>query len=408
VDEPSANNVVRYVRHGDQRVLRLLRKNGGTKALGIYLGPFELHCRTTSGTVTYTKASLQVPAPDARAQLEVVLDGADATSVEVVFTHADHLGSGHILTDGAGALLSQEEYFPYGRSSDRRDERNRSRYIGVETDEDTGLLMTGPRTYDPVTGRFLSGDPIASEPTNARLSAYRFGPGNPIGYVDWNGYQDVPVSAYEPRVLVQGSVDQEMGPYLGPGREYSKGDKVAIDPAIVQSARELLNQADWNSEGFILQQIGTSDFENLGEPFVQPGTRHSAEDLLNRAIGGPLGAELPEAGEKPGVAREFEEARTQAEADYVGGWHTHPPDASVWGLSEEDKASPLRMVAEGGRDVAFNGVMYRKPWGRIGVEARLVERINDSTVRITEFKGTVKPGGRNTVRVTGVSVMGSP
>ena len=53
------------------------------------------------------------------------------------------LGSGHILTDGAGALLSQEEYFPYGRSSDRRDERNRYRYIGVETDEDTGLLMTG-------------------------------------------------------------------------------------------------------------------------------------------------------------------------------------------------------------------------------------------------------------------------
>ena len=37
--------------------------------------------------------------------------------------------------------------------------RNRYRYIGVERDEDTGLCMTGPRTYDPVCGRFLQEDP---------------------------------------------------------------------------------------------------------------------------------------------------------------------------------------------------------------------------------------------------------
>jgi len=131
-----------------------------------------------------------VPVPDARAQLEVVLDGADATSVEVVFTHADHLGSGHILTDGAGALLSQEEYFPYGRSSDRRDERNRYRYIGVERDEDTGLLMTGPRTYDPVTGRFLQGDPLAST-EYAAFSPFQYSRGNPVGRSDGNGYGDL-------------------------------------------------------------------------------------------------------------------------------------------------------------------------------------------------------------------------
>lgn len=38
------------------------------------------------------------------------------------------------------------QYFPYGRASDRRDTRNRYRFIGVEQDEETGLCMTGPRT----------------------------------------------------------------------------------------------------------------------------------------------------------------------------------------------------------------------------------------------------------------------
>ena len=93
-----------------------------------------------------------------------------------------------MLTSDDGDLVSQEEYFPYGCASDRRDARNRYRFIGVERDEDTGLCMTGPRTYDPVSGRFLQGDPIAVERPHA--SPFAYASGSPIARLDPGGYAE--------------------------------------------------------------------------------------------------------------------------------------------------------------------------------------------------------------------------
>ncbi|MCB9742109.1 MAG: RHS repeat protein [Alphaproteobacteria bacterium] len=180
---------VRYFRHGDQRVVRMVQKTGVT-GLSIYLGPFEYHYR--DATTGYTKLTLHCGLHGRHAQAEVVLDGSDPDSLDVFFVHGDHLGSGHVLTKDDGTLLSQEEYFPYGRASDRRDSRNRYRYIGVERDEDTGLCMTGPRTYDPVSGRFLQGDPIAMNQSGH--TPYHYSSGNPLFRHDPNGYQDTPAS----------------------------------------------------------------------------------------------------------------------------------------------------------------------------------------------------------------------
>jgi len=173
---------VRYRRHGDQRVLRLVRKNG-VRSLGVYLGPWEYHQRV--GTGARAKAVLHVDGAGRHAQAEVVLAGTDSDAVAIWFVHSDHLGSGHVLTDSTGGLLSQEEFLPYGRSSDRRDARNRYRFIGVERDEATGLCMTGPRTYDPVTGRFLQGDPIMQV-----TSPFEYSSSAPIRRRDPSGYAD--------------------------------------------------------------------------------------------------------------------------------------------------------------------------------------------------------------------------
>ncbi len=176
---------VRYLRHADQRCLRLVRKNGA-QSLGVYLGLFELHSRRAGGSTAYTKHVLHLGGHGRHGQAETVTEGADNTSLSLFLVHSDHLGSGHVLTNSAGQLLSQEEYFPYGRSSDRRDARNRYRYIGVERDEDTGLCMTGPRTYDPVSGRFLQGDPLVKP----HRSPYGYVSGRPIAGSDPGGYAD--------------------------------------------------------------------------------------------------------------------------------------------------------------------------------------------------------------------------
>ncbi len=193
--DKGGNTEVRDLRHGDQRVLRLVKKNG-VRALGVYLGPWEYHERV--GTGAFTKTVLHVSGHGRHAQAEVVLDGTDSSSPDLFFVHGDHLGSGHVLTKDDGTLLSQEEYFPYGRASDRRDARNRYRYIGVERDEDTGLSMTGPRTYDPVSGRFLQGDPLASTMFPGK-SPFGYASGNPVAFLDRDGMAPVPHAAMRDR-----------------------------------------------------------------------------------------------------------------------------------------------------------------------------------------------------------------
>lgn len=84
----------------------------------------------------------------------------------------------------ARACRSRQEYFPYGKSSDRRDQRNRYRYVGVERDELTDLAMTGPRTYSAVVGRFLQGDPVIGG-----KSPFGY-PSSPLRKADPTGYQE--------------------------------------------------------------------------------------------------------------------------------------------------------------------------------------------------------------------------
>lgn len=161
----------------------------------MYLGSWEYHHRAVGATTTYVKTVLHVEAQGRVAQAERVLTGADSASLDVFHVHADHLGSAQALTKDDATLLCQEEFFAYGRSSDRRDSRNRYRYIGVERDEETGLCMTGPRTYDPVVGRFLQTDPKIGPSS----SPFAYSRGSPIRLLDPNGYNEVPSNLATPK-----------------------------------------------------------------------------------------------------------------------------------------------------------------------------------------------------------------
>ena len=87
-------------------------------------------------------------------------------------------------SDNPGSVRAREEYFPYGKASDRRDERNRYRYIGVECDATTGLHMAGPRTYCQMTGRFLQADSVL----DPKSSPYEYARSRPMTLLDPTGY----------------------------------------------------------------------------------------------------------------------------------------------------------------------------------------------------------------------------
>jgi len=87
---------------------------------------------------------------------------------------------------------SETRYRPYGevRTAGRPVAGLTARtYTGQAVDEATGLMFYNARWYDPALGRFISADPVVSEPGNPQsLNRFAYVLGNPLRYVDPTGH----------------------------------------------------------------------------------------------------------------------------------------------------------------------------------------------------------------------------
>ncbi|MEZ4438906.1 MAG: RHS repeat-associated core domain-containing protein [Polyangiaceae bacterium] len=108
------------------------------------------------------------------------------------FQFDDHLGTAGVETDQTGAIISMEEFHPYGTSSYRswtggvEVSAKRYRYTGKERDEETSLYYHGARYYAPWLGRWMSADP-AGTVDGTNLFAYVRG--SPVVMSDPSGTQ---------------------------------------------------------------------------------------------------------------------------------------------------------------------------------------------------------------------------
>lgn len=317
----SGGDAVRYFRHADQRVLRFVSK-GQVRVLSVYLGPFEYHHRA-GGSVEYGKVVLHVHGHGRHAQVEQVLDGSDPDSLDIFYHHGDHLGSGHVLTKDDATLLSQEEYFPYGRSSDRRDARNRYRFIGVERDEDTGMCMTGPRQYDPVMGRFLEGDPAA--PSNSGRSPFAYAACNPVRMLDPGGYQETPASgaaAAAPETVVQAGQSLQMNytdPATGAQSTFNAPTYSETSPAATRFIEAVRGGGEVESIDLppVLQQAVNDRAANSLETGRENGFVAWEKD-------GALGVTLAPAGSEGSMGSVLKDTPIPEGASRLGSMRTHP------------------------------------------------------------------------------------
>ncbi len=104
------------------------------------------------------------------------------------YQYDNHLGSACLELDNTAAIISYEEYHPFGTTSYRsgRNEVDvslkRYKYIGKERDEETGLYYFGARYYAGWIGRWISTDPLKEKYLN--LSPYNYCANNPIYFTD--------------------------------------------------------------------------------------------------------------------------------------------------------------------------------------------------------------------------------
>ncbi|MEZ4447241.1 MAG: RHS repeat-associated core domain-containing protein [Polyangiaceae bacterium] len=172
--EVTTGQDVFFAYDGAGRRVRKVYEHSGLREERLYLGGYELYRKTTvsTGTLEVERQTLHVADDHRRVCMveTLTVDGGGAITAPVPryrFQLDNHLGTACVEVSDAGAVISFEEFHPYGTSSYRSFESSevsakRYRYTGKERDEETGLYFHGARYYAPWLGRWMSADPAGT------------------------------------------------------------------------------------------------------------------------------------------------------------------------------------------------------------------------------------------------------
>jgi RHS repeat-associated protein len=184
---------------GGQRVRKVTeRQNGLRKSDRVYLGGFEVYREFDAGgsSVSLQRETLHVMDDKRRiALVDQRTQGDDGSPDELTrYQIGNHLGSTSVELDDNSAVISYEEYYPYGSTSYQavnqgiRGATKRYRYIGKERDEENGFTYHGARYYAPWLGRWTAADPIGIKDG---VNLYAYVRGRVPNAYDLDGHQSL-------------------------------------------------------------------------------------------------------------------------------------------------------------------------------------------------------------------------
>jgi RHS repeat-associated protein len=163
----------------------------------IYIGNYEVY-RSYGNTGALTLERHTVIVPDGAKHLALVETSYDKTNpaakpvTAIRYQFSNRLGSACLEVDENAAVITYEEYFPYGATSFIAGKSaaevslKRYRYTGKERDTENGLYYHGARYYVAWLGRWTSCDPLR---TAGGASLYEYVESNPFRYTDETGLQ---------------------------------------------------------------------------------------------------------------------------------------------------------------------------------------------------------------------------
>jgi RHS repeat-associated protein len=200
---------------GGQRVRKVTADQHGARVSErTYLGPYEIFREySQGGEVKLERRTLHISDGAGRiCLLETTTIDTDAAAASQVtpanltrYQFGNLLGSSVLELDERAAIVSYEEYYPYGSTSFQSGRSKtevslkRYRYTGKERDEESGFYYHGARYYAPWLGRWSSADPGGAV-DGANL--YRYARDNPVRLTDASGMQPDDPSSDSPERTV--------------------------------------------------------------------------------------------------------------------------------------------------------------------------------------------------------------
>src|SRR6266508_2656626 len=170
--------------------------------------------RATAGGFTETYAYTDAQGADVHGCMTAI----NAPTPLQRYQLGNHLLSAGLELDADGALISYEEYHPYGATSFQAGRSatelslKRYRYTGKERDEETGFTYHGARYYAPWLGRWTSCDPIGIDDG---VNIYAYVANRPIDHLDADGRANTPIHEYMTRLVAMQYVDSDTASKIG-------------------------------------------------------------------------------------------------------------------------------------------------------------------------------------------------
>ncbi|WP_433734609.1 toxin TcdB middle/N-terminal domain-containing protein [Nocardia sp. CA-129566] len=187
-------------------------RTGAVKNERIYLGGFEIYREYTAGDMIRERATLHVM--DDKHRIALV---ETETTAQIRYQLGNHLETSSVELDQHGALITYEDYHPYGTTAFQTGRNaaevslKRYRHTGKERDDESGLSYHGARYYASWLARWASCDPAG--PVDG-TNIYMYCKANPVGGMDPTGTQtepDLDAGAPEPTPIPPPDAVNEAG-----------------------------------------------------------------------------------------------------------------------------------------------------------------------------------------------------
>ena len=186
-----------YNAAGD-RVRKVVEK-GNIREERLYLGNYERYRKYVNNILKTERQTVHIIDDRHRFALidRLTIDNGITLSTatnSIRYQYDNHLGSASLELDQTAAIISYEEYHPFGTTSYRsgRTEtevsQKRYKYVGKERDEETGLYYYGARYYAAWLCRFVSVDPLQFK--YPHYTPYQYAGNKPVSYIDLDGLEE--------------------------------------------------------------------------------------------------------------------------------------------------------------------------------------------------------------------------